>query len=42
MSSVNQVGPRTAWSRRITKERRLGYLVQDDDTVVLQAWFHHR
>lgn len=29
------------WSRRITEEHRLVYLVDDDDLVVLQARFHY-
>jgi toxin YoeB len=29
------------WSRRITEEHRLVYLVEDDDLVVLQARFHY-
>ena len=31
-----------AWSRRITDEHRLVYLVDGDDIVVLQARFHYR
>ena len=31
-----------AWSRRITEEHRLVYLVDDDDLVVLQARFHYK
>ena len=30
-----------AWSRRITEEHRLVYLVDDDDLVVLQARYHY-
>lgn len=30
------------WSRRITDEHRLVYLVEDDDLVVLQARFHYK
>jgi toxin YoeB len=30
-----------AWSRRITEEHRLVYLVDDGDLVVLQARFHY-
>ena len=30
-----------AWSRRITDEHRLVYLVDDDDIVILQARFHY-
>lgn len=30
-----------AWSRRITEEHRLVYLVQGDDLVVLQARYHY-
>jgi toxin YoeB len=29
------------WSRRITEEHRLVYLVEDDDLVILQARFHY-
>jgi len=29
------------WSRRITQEHRLVYLVDGDDVVVLQARFHY-
>lgn len=31
-----------AWSRRITDEHRLVYLVEGDDVVVLQARYHYR
>ncbi len=31
-----------AWSRRITEEHRLVYLVDDDDLVVMQARFHYK
>ncbi len=31
-----------AWSRRITDEHRLVYLVDGDDIVVLQARYHYR
>ena len=31
-----------AWSRRITEEHRLVYLVDDEDLVVLQARYHYR
>jgi toxin YoeB len=31
-----------AWSRRITEEHRLVYLVDGDDLVVLQARYHYR
>jgi toxin YoeB len=31
-----------AWSRRITEEHRLVYLVDDDDLVILQARFRYR
>jgi len=31
-----------AWSRRITDEHRLVYLVDGDDVVILQARFHYR
>lgn len=31
-----------AWSRRITEEHRLVYLVAGDDLVILQARFHYR
>ena len=30
------------WSRRITDEHRLVYLVDDEDLVILQARFHYR
>ncbi|WP_068397526.1 Txe/YoeB family addiction module toxin [Kribbia dieselivorans] len=30
-----------AWSRRITDEHRLVYLVEDDDLIILQARFHY-
>ena len=30
-----------AWSRRITQEHRLVYLVQGDDLVILQARYHY-
>lgn len=30
-----------AWSRRITDEHRLVYLVDGDDLVILQARFHY-
>jgi len=30
-----------AWSRRITEEHRLVYLVDGDDLVILQAGFHY-
>jgi toxin YoeB len=30
-----------AWSRRITDEHRLVYLIQDDDLVILQARYHY-
>lgn len=31
-----------AWSRRITEEHRLVYLVLDPDLVVLQARYHYK
>lgn len=31
-----------AWSRRITEEHRLVYLVDGDDVVILQARFHYQ
>lgn len=31
-----------AWSRRITDEHRLVYLVDEDDLVILQARFHYK
>jgi toxin YoeB len=31
-----------AWSRRITEEHRLVYLVDNDDLVILQAGFHYK
>lgn len=30
-----------AWSRRITEEHRLVYLIDGDDVVVLQARYHY-
>lgn len=30
-----------AWSRRITEEHRLVYLVDNDDLVILQVRFHY-
>lgn len=30
-----------AWSRRITHEHRLVYLVDDDDLIILQARYHY-
>ena len=30
------------WSRRITEEHRLVYLVDGDDLVILQARFHYK
>jgi len=30
-----------AWSRRITEEHRLVYLVDGDDVVVMQARYHY-
>ncbi|HET7356861.1 MAG TPA: Txe/YoeB family addiction module toxin [Nocardioidaceae bacterium] len=29
------------WSRRISEEHRLVYLVEEDDLVILQARFHY-
>lgn len=34
-------GASGAWSRRITDEHRLVYLVADDDLVILQARYHY-
>jgi toxin YoeB len=31
-----------AWSRRISEEHRLIYLVDGDDRVILQARFHYK
>jgi toxin YoeB len=31
-----------AWSRRISEEHRLVYLVDGDDLVILQACFHYK
>ena len=31
-----------AWSRRITEEHRLVYLVDGEDLVILQARFHYK
>ncbi|HET9840965.1 MAG TPA: Txe/YoeB family addiction module toxin [Nocardioides sp.] len=30
------------WSRRVTDEHRLVYLVDDEDVVILQARFHYK
>jgi toxin YoeB len=30
-----------AWSRRISEEHRLVYLIDDDDVVILQARYHY-
>lgn len=30
-----------AWSRRITQEHRLVYLVEGDDLIILQARYHY-
>lgn len=34
-------GATGAWSRRITEEHRLVYLVHGDDLVILQARYHY-
>ena len=34
-------GAAGAWSRRITEDHRLVYLVVDDDLVILQARYHY-
>lgn len=34
-------GAQGAWSRRITEEHRLVYLVERDDLIVLQARYHY-
>ena len=34
-------GVEGAWSRRITEEHRLVYLVRGDDVVILQARYHY-
>lgn len=34
-------GAQGAWSRRITEEHRLVYLVDRDDLIVLQARYHY-
>ena len=34
-------GASGAWSRRITEEHRLVYLVLDTDLVILQARYHY-
>lgn len=34
-------GAQGAWSRRITEEHRLVYLVDDDDVVILQAHYRY-
>lgn len=31
-----------AWSRRITDEHRLVYLVEDEDLIILQARLHYK
>jgi toxin YoeB len=30
-----------AWSRRISEEHRLVYLVKDDDVIIFQARYHY-
>ncbi len=34
-------GAQGAWSRRITEEHRLVYLVDGDDLIILQARYHY-
>ncbi|WP_194927354.1 Txe/YoeB family addiction module toxin [Catenulispora pinisilvae] len=34
-------GLSSAWSRRITEEHRLVYVVQGDDIVIFQARYHY-
>ena len=34
-------GATGAWSRRITEEHRLVYLVRGDDLIILQARYHY-
>lgn len=34
-------GLANAWSRRITEEHRLVYVVRDDDLIILQARYHY-
>ncbi len=34
-------GAQGAWSRRITEEHRLVYLVNGDDLIILQARYHY-
>jgi toxin YoeB len=34
-------GAQGAWSRRITDEHRLVYLVDEDDLIILQARYHY-
>ena len=34
-------GAQGAWSRRITDEHRLVYLVDGDDLIILQARYHY-
>jgi toxin YoeB len=34
-------GATGAWSRRITEEHRLVYLVTDEDLIILQARYHY-
>lgn len=34
-------GAQGSWSRRITDEHRLVYLVVDEDLIILQARYHY-
>lgn len=34
-------GLANAWSRRITEEQRLVYVVRDDDLILLQVRYHY-
>lgn len=34
-------GAQGAWSRRITEEHRLVYMVVDNDLIILQARYHY-
>ena len=34
-------GAQGSWSRRITAEHRLVYLVNEDDLIILQARYHY-
>lgn len=34
-------GAQGSWSRRITDEHRLVYLVEEDEVIILQAHYHY-